>query len=113
MTSTVLNRRVLASVLFALVAQILLEAGAWHLGVPPIATHVLRIFLWFTVAAMMTIAVERRLWPAAVSYITGFLIASVWPQTVFYVMSATNAVLMLNSVHVWRPRPGADPATDT
>ncbi len=114
LNKTLINQRVAATIMFTLLAQILLHAGAAIAGIDALTANTLHFFLWFTVASLMAIHLEVRLWPTAVSYFIGFLVVGAWQQQMFRVMSACNLVLTLNLALTWGrnlrlgPAPGVE-----
>jgi len=103
MMKTLVNRRVFLTTMWTFVAQVALAGGAWHLGLPIPQVRVLMLFLWFAVAGMTTIAIDRRLAPAAVGYGAGFGLAVGWPEHTLYFMAAGNGLLTVTAVWYWRP----------
>jgi hypothetical protein len=72
---------------------------------PPRMSQVLDTFIWFCVASMFTITVERRLLPAAIGYFFAFAIGCWRPSILFAVMSASNFVMTLTAVNIWARAP--------
>lgn len=107
MTKTRVNRVVYASVVFVPVGQLIMFAGMYTADIPPRTALLAMMMLWFTVAAMFVIGVDRRLWPCAVGYMLGFLAAARWPGHQLYFMAAANLVFCLTAVWTWRPPRGA------
>ena len=70
----------------------------------PAQTQVLLIALWMSVAAMVAIAIDRRMMLAALGYAAAFLVASRWPDIRLLAMSAGNFVIMVNALIIWWPR---------
>jgi hypothetical protein len=101
MMKTALNRRMLAAALFALTAQMLLQLGAAMLGIPARAATVLHFFLWFSVAAMLTIGVERRLFPMALGYLAAFLLGARFPEKRYLLMAGSNLIMTLTVIFAW------------
>jgi serine/threonine-protein kinase len=103
LSRTLPNRRILAVLIFTFVANALLGMGCFMLEVPPLRYHALLLFEWFAIASVLTLTVDKRLWPSAVAFALTFVLAARDPAHVRYVMSAANFVLTLNAVYIWRP----------
>lgn len=112
MTKTAFNRRAGTSIAFAMAAQIVLALGAMVGEVPVETVLAHEFFLWFVIAVMLTIFLERRIWPTALGYMTAFF-AIMWAKSHsgddYYrhgmlIMSVAHAVLTLNVLVVWRPK---------
>jgi eukaryotic-like serine/threonine-protein kinase len=108
MSRTVFNRRVFASTIAVFVFQLVLYAGASELGLSVVVASVVMILMWAVIAAMVAIAVDRRLWPMAVGYLIAFLCAARWPEQRFWAMAASNLILTINAVAIWKPRGDGD-----
>ena len=48
---------------------------------------------------------EARLWPTALGYTVGWLMASVYTEHAMLFSAVTNAVLTVNVLVIWRPGP--------
>jgi len=103
MTKTLINRRVFATVVFLFIAQIALMLGAGVAEVDPVDLQVLLLFFWFCIAGMAALAIDLRLVPCAVGYLIGFGVAAARPEYTLYAMSASNLLLTINAVTIWRP----------
>ncbi len=103
MTRTAFNRRVFMTTLFVFVMQGVLYLGAWRLDIDPVRASILMMLGWTAIAGMAAIAIDPRLWPCAVGYALAFGVAATWPETRFWMMAASNAVLTVNAVISWRP----------
>jgi eukaryotic-like serine/threonine-protein kinase len=103
MTRTAFNRRVFMTTIFVFVMQGALFLGAWRLDIDPQRASILMMLGWASIAGMAAIAIDARLWPCAVGYALGFGVAATWPETRFWMMAASNAVLTVNAVISWRP----------
>jgi serine/threonine-protein kinase len=102
MFKTAINRRIIATVVIALIAMIAMNVSGWVLGVEPARTHILHFVLWFAVAAMGALAIDVRLWPTAAGFLVGLGLATAWPEYRFAWMSVGNAVLTVNAFLLWR-----------
>jgi len=103
MTRTAFNRRVFLITVFVFVAQMLLNAGAYELGIPAVTTSVVLIFVWCVITAVVAIGLDHRLWPASVGYALAFLAAARWPEHRYWFMAASNFVLTITAVASWKP----------
>jgi serine/threonine-protein kinase len=98
---TVLNRTIVAMVIFVPVSQAVLHLGAGAAGVPVLTCELLTFFLWFVLAATFSITVERRLWVSAAGYLVAFAAAVHEPAWRYPLMSLANLVLTASLVVVW------------
>jgi serine/threonine-protein kinase len=98
-----LNRQVLAAVLVLGSTQLALQLGGDLLGLNYETLLALHPFLWFTIVAMATVGIERRLWPASLGFASAFLITCLAPSWRWIAMSLSNAALAINMVAAWRP----------
>ena len=106
MSRTLPNRRIFAALVLVFVTDMFLAVGCAVAGITPLLFETLMLFSWATVAAMLAITVDKRLWPSSVVFMVGFFVASARPEWVHYVMSVTNLALTLNAVYVWKPAEG-------
>jgi serine/threonine-protein kinase len=109
---TPVNRRIAFAVLFTFAAQFALELGGRALHVPPDGMIVCHFFLWFVIAGMTAITVDRRVAPAAIAYLLAFLYLSYNPEHRWYVMVLANFTLSVNLFVAWArfsPKPGGEP----
>lgn len=107
MTASVMNRGLLGTIFLTMVAQIALNVGVHLSGAPPESSLMLRFLLWFMACASVTVVLERRLWPAALLYLVGYVAASAWPSAVYPLKSACNLAFAVNAFVVWWPKKGA------
>ncbi|MEO8799063.1 MAG: hypothetical protein ABI551_14330, partial [Polyangiaceae bacterium] len=101
---TALNRGVVAFVVFALLAHLVLEAGAILAGIPEMQTQVIKLFLWFTVVSLAAIALERRAAPLTLIMGTVFLVSAARPSWAFALTSGVDAVMTLVLGFIWWPK---------
>ncbi len=97
-----LNRRIGASIGFALAAQLVLALGGWIGGIGPAVVQVATLFLYFSVSAMVVITLEKRLLATALGHLFGFLIVAAFPHAYYYALSIGNVVMAINAVVIWR-----------
>jgi len=55
------------------------------------------------VASMIVITIDWRLFIGAAGYLAAFLVAINAPDYRYHLMSASNFIVMLNCIVVWRP----------
>lgn len=106
---TALNRGLVTFVLFALIAHLVLEAGAILAGIPEMQAQVFKLFLWFSVVSLGTITLERRAAPLALVMGAAFLLAAARPSWAFALTSGVNAVTTVLLGVIWWPK--RDPST--
>ena len=105
--STVLNRALLGAAVLSLTAQSALHLVARAAGIPAGQSELLTFFLWFVVVSMLGVAVERRFWLPALTYLGAFALAVVHPAWRYYLMSASNLLLTATMLAVWFRAPSA------
>jgi eukaryotic-like serine/threonine-protein kinase len=98
---TLVNRRAAATLLFVLVAQLVLQGGCVLARMNVAETHTLMFFLWFTSAALLSILLTSELWPTALGYLAGFFLATRFPNQVLRLTSLANLILTANIAAVW------------
>jgi hypothetical protein len=106
LTTTLVNRRLLFTMIFMFFAQVLLMACMWRLGVSLAHSQVLMLFLYFVTAGLVTTTVDRTIAPTAVAYAIIFVVATFHIEYRYYLLSAGNAVFTINVLLSWRLQPG-------
>jgi eukaryotic-like serine/threonine-protein kinase len=101
LSKTLMNRRLVAIVLFAFAGQLTMELGTSLLGLTPKVAQALHFFNYFVVTAMATLAIEKRLAWSAIGYLIGFFIVCANTDMRWWVMSACNLVLTTNLILAW------------
>ncbi len=105
LSKTAFNRRVSGVVFIAFSMELPLHLGQWILGMDPAQSQVQAILLWATALAFAIVTIDRRIWPAALSTLLGYFVAS-WNVELRWLVMAVNAVIMLvNIAFVWRVEP--------
>ncbi len=104
MMKTAINRRIGAAVVFMPLAMLLTQFVCWRLGIPPVMTYIFHFCIWFVLGAMLAITVEWRLFPMVLGYLAGTIAVSYRHDLRFPIMSACNAVLLVNAVVIWFPQ---------
>jgi serine/threonine-protein kinase len=100
---TLLNRRVFAAGLFLFISQGILMLGAPAMGLTILQSKQLMLFLWFALAGMLAIGIDRRMYPIAIGYAVAFGVAVARPAWMMFAMSASNFVFLVTSAWHWRP----------
>ena len=101
--ATAVNRKLAATGIFTFIGHLMLGLGAWALEVPVVETQVFMMFFWGTVTSLLTIHLDRWLWPAAVGYFACFVFAAMHPALRFYAMAAGNFGFAINAFVRWAP----------
>ncbi len=104
MTASALNRGLLGTIFLTLLAGILTDVLIFFAGAEAWIASAMRFFLWMIVTAMISIALDTKLWPSAVGYLVGFIVAVLWPSAVFPMMSIANLTFLVNVLWAWWPR---------
>ena len=58
------------------------------------------------IAGVLAITLDRRLWPMAAGFAIAFLVVTRWPRALAWAISASNLVMTINAVWIWKPRDG-------
>jgi hypothetical protein len=104
LVNTAVNRRILAILLLAFVAQMTMGIGLWTVGVSSEIVHWLQMVVSAVTLGSLTINTERALFPSLVATLAGFLFIAWNFPWLYFTMSAVNAVILLNIIKVWAPR---------
>ena len=89
--------------MFLFVCQASLWLATWRLDISVAHSELLMMFLWLVICGMTAIAIDRRLAPAAVSYLLALCFAVNYPEHRLYAMSAANFIFTIAAVWSWRP----------
>jgi len=101
---TALNRGLISYVVFAMLAQLLLEVGAILLDVPELHAQVFKLLLWLAIVALGALGLDRRVAPIAGVITLGYVVAALRPEWVFFVSSAINLLMTILFGIIWWPR---------
>ena len=88
--------------LIAIVGHIIVHLGSLFLGIDPVRAQVYPMALWAAVSAMVVVTIDLRLLPVPLAYTASFIVASARPELRFYAMSASQLVMMVNAIWLWR-----------
>lgn len=112
--STSYNRKFIACVGMSFVFQLIIYLGGLLSGATVAQMLVPPFFLWFVMLSLISIALESRLWPAALGYLAAFLYLSAAEARIEQVeelarcmlrtMSLAHAGLTLTILVIWWPR---------
>ena len=104
---TLFNRRLLASIGLMLVTQSVFFFCALLLGVDLLAARVLQLGLWATVAACVTVCLERRFWPTTLAFTLALAVTVRWNDLRAIAGAASSLAVTINALAIWRrsPRP--------
>jgi len=80
-----------------------LALGASMLDVAIVHTQIFMLFYWSCVLALLTIHLDRWLWPSTVACFACFLVAAGHPHLRFYLMAAGNLGFAINAFARWSP----------
>ena len=104
MMKTKINRQLILTVTFALVAQMIMILVCGIRGVSLETSMILNFFLWFVVSGLVNLVVERQFWIATVGYLVALFASTYLPDYRYWIMSASHMVLTLNILWVWGPQ---------
>ncbi len=102
---TTIDRRIMGAIYVALMLQFASIAAGALVGAPALWVQASWLLLWAATTSMLALCVEPRLWPAAIGYVLAFVSAASTPSLTFLFMSLGNALLTLNALYLWAPRP--------
>ncbi len=102
LTTTLVNRRLLGTMVFMFVAQTVLVMCLWHLGVAIAHVQLLMLFLYFVTAGIVTTTVDKTIAPCAIAYAIVFVLATFFLEYRYYLLSLGNLVFTLNVYFSWR-----------
>lgn len=100
---TLVNRRMYASVVFALVLQTSFTLAAPQLDLTALQLEQSIQFLWAAITGMATITIDRRMVGGALAFAGGFVASLVYPEFRLQLMSASCFVFMVTTAWQWRP----------
>lgn len=103
MGKTSINRKVFATIVFAMAVQIGIRIAAWLANVDATTSMTFHFLLWLSCAGFMSIFLDRRFAFMTVGYLVAFWAAAAWPDYIFLAAAGANAVLTLNTVWLWAP----------
>ncbi|MDQ3037002.1 MAG: serine/threonine protein kinase [Myxococcota bacterium] len=96
-----LNRAFVRTIFAVLVAQFVLFALTYRLGISYEATRPLVLLLYAFCSAVAVETLDRRVWPAALAYAIVFVLGAIWPAYAWPFESLANLVLIINVVVIW------------
>lgn len=100
---TAINRWLIGSLVIALGGEVAATAGLYVLGLPALTVLPMSFVVWGSVAWMVVLVGERRLWPTAAGItVIGFATALA-PAHALWFVSASSMVLLVNTVAIWWP----------
>jgi hypothetical protein len=105
LTTTLVNRRLLGTMIFMFVAQTLIVACLWRLGISIAHTQLLMVFLYFVTAGIVTTTVDKTIAPCAVAYAIVFVVTTFHLEYRYYLLSLGNFVFTVNVWFSWRLQP--------
>ncbi len=102
--ATLVNRRLALMGLLFFVMQLALSLGGWSIGIPVPQIQVVFLLVYATVLGGIAIAIDGQLWPSAMGYFVGFVVAAWRPEWRMFAMSAGTLVVTINALHRWWPQ---------
>jgi hypothetical protein len=104
LTRTLLNRRVSRTVGVFLILQTALGVGASLLDLHWQVTHLLWLFLWAIIYAMVAVWGEPWFGVLAVTCTVSFLVGCAYPDAVYGLMTGNNLIFTVVVAKVWFPK---------
>jgi len=101
LTTTVVNARLLGAIAFLLIAQIVLLACMWHAHLPIRDSEVMLLFLYFVVSGTAAMSVDTAMAPTAVGFGLTFVLASIYPVHVKWLLSLGSFIFTVNAAFAW------------
>ncbi len=105
---TVINRQIGGALVALLVSQVLVSAVAQRLRISPTQAQIMWMLIWTSLATMVTLTIERRMWPMAVTAALCFAAGSVWMEQRVYAMIVVTASMIINAAVLWWPDEAAE-----
>jgi len=109
MTRTAINRRLLATLFLALLGMVLIDTVNLVAGVSARFSQVQHLAFISGVLSMVSVAIDRRMWPAAMLYAVAFVVSGMQPAVVYWAQAGANLAVTVNTVWIWgtdvEPRP--------
>jgi hypothetical protein len=102
--ASALNRLLVGAVIVSAVAEVSIHTGGALAGLTPAQTLAGALLLFAVAIALVAIAVARTLLIAAVAYVCGFYLISLFPEARAWIHSGVNLVFTLTLLHTWRTR---------
>jgi serine/threonine-protein kinase len=103
---TSFNRRIFGSIFVVFTSQLALLVGAVLMGFSAMQTITLLLLVWFIAASVLTVTLDRRLYPAAIAYLLAFVAIAADPSLRWGAIACANAVLALVAAIAWRGERG-------
>lgn len=103
MSKTKLNRQLMSSVMFTLLAQMVMNLVCGVRGIDIETTMTLNFFLWFTIAGIVSLLLEHRFWLATLGYFVALFVVTFLPEYRYWIMSASHLLLTINVLIMWGP----------
>lgn len=104
MSGSSLNRRIGRTFILYMVGQVILTTGAERAGVSIQHLHLFFLFAWALSYGMLAIWAEPWLALPSVVCGVGVLVASVYPPSLYFLMSLGNLLFTIVVLRVWIPR---------
>lgn len=106
MGGTMINRRLGLAAVLAISLKLVAHFVALKTGVPPTVTLHEQFLVWSAISTMGASLIDWRLLGAAAGYLAAYVVTPIVGfEHIFYVLSAANAVLLLNATVLWwRPK---------
>ncbi|HQY63987.1 MAG: protein kinase [Myxococcales bacterium] len=112
MGRTAMNRAILGALAIAFFAQLMMHVGSWLAKVPPDESQRLIPYIWFLIAAMMSVTVIPRLALPAAGYLAAYFAISRWFASRYEIMAASNALLLATVLVTFVERRDAVPSRE-
>jgi serine/threonine-protein kinase len=103
MSKTKLNRQLITTVMFTLVAQMVMNLVCGVRNIDVETTMVLNFFLWFCIAGIVSVLLEHRFWLATVGYFIALGLVTFMPEHRYWIMSLSHLLLTINVLLMWGP----------
>jgi eukaryotic-like serine/threonine-protein kinase len=96
MSKTLINRRIFATVIFFLLAQLVLIIGAEPMGLGIDALRGVTMFLWCVITGMVAVHLDPRFAAVCLGYLAAFVAVVRWPQHYYLITAAANLNLTVS-----------------
>ncbi|HEX2677203.1 MAG TPA: serine/threonine-protein kinase, partial [Polyangiales bacterium] len=97
------TRRLMRAATIAMLAQLVFESATALLHIDPVRVEALWPLLWFCVSAMLSVTVDRRMWPMTLGFLGALFVGASVPAWRFYAMAGSNLIMTVNMFSIWMP----------
>ena len=105
LSKTAFNRRLVMSVLYLFLVQLVLSLACLLLGLPPIMVEMLMPLVWLVFAGLLAIHVDVRFAVLTPGLLLCLFVAILYPDLRYYLMAGANSLLVVLLLTTWARDP--------